>query len=624
MTENDISRPQTALSKSFMTAGPTLHYSHANVHLCWGLAIAVYLMACFFWSRLLIGEDLSVSLLGLFQPEFWNLSRFVNKPLSIYEYPWQIAVLGILMGILATVPVLTSQLLSFRYSIPMIITVMLVARLGLFGAALLVSCVAVACRPLRFRSRFISVALCMAPQVVYWAVFGGHESTDPLRWGFSYAPWLYAWMTSLFMAGVVLAVGHFNRYKPGLLWLIGLSLLILAGWLFYSQIGLAELDYQLYVAGNNPEEAEEFHDHSLSETLDEIVKDEHTRSFLAGRFYPTEPLYLREKLKTDIQNQLVYGRWPLWIEKKMPESFQYQKKRIVLLGQYDLFLEKWPSSKRVPMTLYYKALLNETHPDIRQFGRTEALHFYSDYPYYENILIWQELYDRFPTRSEALEARWRIAMHEAGQVKFEKAQELCDVAISLTAEELKNLEARPLSSGEGLFSVFGRPAETAITAIKLQELSFRLKKLRELIRRDNQGATPQSRQRLAEFVMLNPYRLDYDAKLVTLLAAMDANDPLRDNVLLAQAQGVSDPTARMQKLTEITAGFPGGDGAIQALYEMAVLKIGVWKNPQSPPDAKKTALIEARALLNKLTADYPATLWAEQAKNLTATLPASE
>jgi hypothetical protein len=442
MADNSTNKSQTVLSKSFMTAGPTLHYSHANIHLCWGLSLAVYLAACFFWSRLLIGEDLSVSLLGLFQPEYWNLGRFVAKPLSIYEYPWQIVVLGVLMSILAMAPVLTSQLLSFRYSIPMIVTVMLVARLGLFGVVLLISCAAVACRPLRFRSRFISIALCTSPQVIYWAIFGGYQSSDPLRWGFSYAPWIYAWLTSLFMTGVVLAVGHFNRYKPGLLWYVSAMLLVLAGWLFYSKIGMAELDYQLYVAGNNFEEADEFHAHSLTETLNEIIEDEHTRSFLVGRFYPTERLYLREKLKTDIQNQLVYGRWPLWIEKKLSDSLRYQKQRIALLSQYDLFLEKQSHSRRVPIALYYKALLNETHPDIRQFGQTETLSFYNDYPYYENILIWQELYDQFPASPEALEARWRIAMHEAGQGKFEKAQELCDVAVSLVAEDVKAFRNR--------------------------------------------------------------------------------------------------------------------------------------------------------------------------------------
>ncbi|HML73833.1 MAG TPA: hypothetical protein PKB02_04990 [Anaerohalosphaeraceae bacterium] len=624
MAENGSSKPQSVPSKSFMTAGPALHYSHTNVHLCWGLSIAVYLTACFFWSRLLIGEDLSVSLLGLFRPEFWNIGRFVDLPLSIYEYPWQIVVLGILMGILATVPVLTSQLLSFRYSIPMILSVMLVSRLGLFGVFLLASCIAVACRPLRFRSRFISVALCMAPQVAYWAIWGGYQSIDPIRWGFSYAPWLYAWLTGLFMSAIILIIGHYNRYKPGGVWLTSFLLLALASWLFYDKIGFSELDYQLYVAGSSPEEVDEFHDHSLTETLNEIMQDESTRSWLQGHFYPAESLQLREKLKADIQNQLVYGNWPQWIQKKLPEPFLYQSKRQTLLRQYERFIDKWPKSDRMPIVLYYKALLLEMYPNIRQFGQTEILRFYSDYPYYENILIWQKLYDAFPSSPEALEARWRIAMHESGRGKFEKAEELCDVAVSLIASEIQKNESQPASSPSGLFSAFNQPAKTIMTASKLRDLAFRMKRLRLLIGRENQGTTSQSKQRLAEFVMLNPYRLDYDGKLVSLLAATDASDPLRDNILLAQALIVPDSTLKFQKFTEITETFPSADAAVQALYEMGVIKISLWKNTQNQPDAKKAALSEARALLTRLTTNHPKTLWAEQANKLLNTLPASE
>ena len=159
MAENSTVKPaMSPPAKSFMTAGPTLHYSYANVHRCWGLSIAVYIGACFFWSHLLTGEDLAVRVTDIFLPNLWNLGRFTVDPLSIFEYPWHIVVLGALMGTLATVPVLTAQLLSFRYSIPMILSAMLVGKLGLFGVFMLAGCAAVACRPLRFRSRFISVA----------------------------------------------------------------------------------------------------------------------------------------------------------------------------------------------------------------------------------------------------------------------------------------------------------------------------------------------------------------------------------------------------------------------------------------------------------------------------------
>ncbi len=621
MESETLQRPE-APSKSFMTVGPTLHYSHANVHRCWGLAVAVYLLVCLFWSRLLIGEDLSIHLRDTLMPAYWNLGRYALYPLSIFEYPWQIIVLGTLMGLLATIPVLTSQLLSFRYSLPMILAAVLLARLGLFGAAVLISCAAVACRPLRFRSRFISVALCMAPQIVYWAVFGGVQSADPIQWGFSYAPWVYAWLTGLFLSGAALTVGHYNRYKPGLVWSMGAVMLLAVFGLFAQFIGFAELDYQLYVAGNNPDEAEEFYDHSLAPILDEIIRDETSRSFLAGRFYPTEPILLRQKLKEDIQSQMAYGRWPEWIVRKLPDAMQYHQKRYSLLGQYAYFIQKWPQSRRVPVALYYKAMLNEMNPDIRAFADKEILHFYSDYPYYANILIWQELYDTFPASPESIEARWRIAMREAGQGKFEKAAELCDVALTLLAEKISAAE-QPQEVHSGLLAAFRPPAKTAMTVGKMRNLAFRIQKLQQLISKTNQGQTPQSAHRLAELVMMNPYQQDYEAKLDTLMMELTPDDPLRDNVQLACAVLVQDMALRVSKISEVMVAYAGTDGGIEAFYELASLKIGVWKNQQIDPAARNAALAEARALLEKITQDYGNTLWAGQAKSMLASLPAA-
>ena len=189
--------------KSFMTAGPTLHYSHTNVLWLWFLAVVVYIATCIFWYAIVIGGPVSIGLLEFTDTSLFHLGQYAVIPISIYEYPWQIVVLGILMGILAVAPVLVSQLLSFRYSVALILAVMFIAKLYLFGVFVLVSCVAVACRPLRFRSRFISLALCMAPQLVYWAIWGGDSTADPVRWGFSFAPWIFAWLSGLAMAALV-------------------------------------------------------------------------------------------------------------------------------------------------------------------------------------------------------------------------------------------------------------------------------------------------------------------------------------------------------------------------------------------------------------------------------------
>ena len=246
MSEIDSTKtmPTASAGKSFMTAGPTLHYSHTNVLWFWGLSIVVFLFACYFWTLLMpVSPELHqpMSTLAnsdnLYKLLVFPLGDITIKPISIYEYPLQIIVLGILMGILAIFPVLISQLLSFRFSIPLVLCIMFIAELYLFGILVLVSCIAVASRPLRFRSRFISIALCMAPQLVYWAVWGDYSTADPIRWGFSFAPWIYAWLSGLTMAAIVLGVGHFTRYKPGLNWVTCLLFLGIALFIFQQFIG---------------------------------------------------------------------------------------------------------------------------------------------------------------------------------------------------------------------------------------------------------------------------------------------------------------------------------------------------------------------------------------------------
>jgi len=229
-------KKSNGLPKSFMTIGPTLHYSHANVRKCWALAAAVFIGVCLFWSKILTGTALALSFGDIAGSDSWRLGRFIISPLSIYEYPWQILILGLLMGIMAVGPVLVSQLLSFRYSLPLILGVVFIAKLPLFGVFLLVSCVAVASRPLRFRSRFIAIALCMSPQLVYWALFGSAQSVDPIRLGLSFSPWICAWLTALAVTGIVIGIGHFTRYRPGLIGTVSALVLALTVWEFQRKI----------------------------------------------------------------------------------------------------------------------------------------------------------------------------------------------------------------------------------------------------------------------------------------------------------------------------------------------------------------------------------------------------
>jgi len=538
---------------------------------------------------------------------------------SIFEYPWQILVLGLLMGVLAIAPVLISQLMSFRYSIPFILAVFFFANLPGFAFCILISCIAAACRPLRFRSRFIAIALCIAPQFLYWGYFGGARGLEPIKLGFSFAPWICAWLIGLGIAGLVLGIGHFTRYRPGLVWTFTSTTLLIAIVVFEVRIGFDELDYQLYVAKNNPEQLNEFHDHSITEALDKTITNPAVKKYLAGFFYPTEPIPLRAELKKEIQIQLGQERWPSWFI--VPKELKYQAKEQWLFEQYDLFISRRFKSRRMPIALYYKALLSEYSPDIKLLGEKEVLHFYSDYPHERSRKIWYRLYSQFGKSPESLEARWRIAKHWAGDERFEQADELLTEAQTMFAKKLELLEKEQTQS-ETLFSPFRPPADSVMTVFKLDELQRRLNQLRNLIGAENRTDKPASVRRLAKFAMLNPHASDYARHLDELLGQMGNNNPLRDNILLAKTKLIADEQLRAEKLSQLHKKFQGTDGGMQALYELALLKISLWRQQDdSNLEQKKKYLSDARATLTSFIEKYPDSFCTEQVKKNLDDLP---
>ncbi len=620
MDNSQTEKPLQVSLKSFMAVGPTLHYSHENVQRCWMLAMVVFGTACLFWMKLRSGSFLEFDLNILTSPKMWGLGQSVISGMSIFEYPWQILVLGLLMGIFAVVPVLVSQLMSFIYSVPFVLAVAFLANLPGFAICLLISCIAAACRPLRFRSRFTAIALCMAPQLFYWGCFGG-AVLEPVKWGFSFTPWICAWLAALATAGLVLGIGHFTRYRPGVVWMVTLFVLLTAVVVFETKISFDELDYQLYVAKNDPERVSEFRDRSIMETLDETITNPAVRRYLEGFFYPTEPIPLRTELKNEIQLQLVHDRWPYWF--MVPPELDYQAKRQWLFEQYDLFISRRFKSRRMPIALYYKALLSEYSPDIEMLGQKEMLHFYSDYPYERSREVWYRLYIEFDRSAESLEARWRIAKHWAGQGRFEQADKLLSEAQLMTAERLKILtKQRPQT--DTLLSFFQPPADSVITISKLIELQSKLSRLQNLISPENRTNVAASENRLAEFVMLNPHSRDYARRLEELLKQTRDNDPLRDNILLAQINLIADEELRAEKLSQLHKRFPNSDGGIQALYELALLKISIWRQQSGSNPEQKKYLVEARGVLTDFVNLYPDSIFAEQVKKNLADLPSIE
>jgi len=132
--------------------------------------------------------------------------------------------------------------------------------------------------------------------------------------------------------------------------------------------------------------------------LDKTINDPDVKKYLGEvLFYVTEPVQLRQELKREIQIQLGYDRWPSWFI--VPDELNYQDKRLLLVRQYDLFINKRPKSSRMPIALYNKALLKELTADVKVLEQAETLHFYSDYPQQTGFFTTRRIWLRNDCRS---------------------------------------------------------------------------------------------------------------------------------------------------------------------------------------------------------------------------------
>jgi len=624
----DTETPKTIkyVSKSLITAGPTLHYSHANVNSCYFLAVCVYYAAAVFCAKLLTGR--LISFLG---PLY--LEKFILSPLSIFEYPAQIFVLGLLVGIFIAVPILASQLMSFKYSTLFILMLSFIAGLPALAVCVLIGAFAAALRPLRFRSRYIAFVLCTSPVFVYFALFGGAKNTDSIRWALSYTPWFYGLFNALLIAAIVLVIGHFTRYRPSLIWSIAACFLIATIIVFHNTINLSELDYQLYIAKNNPETVQEFQDHSITAALDRTVTSPESRSYFQPPFYPVEPIALRTALKKEIQNRLMHDRWPEWFY--VPPELRYQEKKQQLLKLYDNFINPpkqwWKPAfihrvflnsrvrvKRMLIALYYKAMLSELSPELNILVEKEMLHFYNDYPHKENLPIWHRLFFEYPDSTESIEARWRRAVHLAGMEQFSSARQLIDQGLVM----IKNESAAAAgASADETERIFRKPQTTVITEFDLKKIKRKLRYLRNLISSENLGSDEKTAHLLAQFILLNPHDQFFRLQLDNLLAQATDKSPIADNILLSQIMLTPDLVLRQQRLGQLAKNYAETDGGIQAKFEQACLKLAIWKEHGLSEAEKERYLTEARNDLEDFLKNHPDSIFAEQAREKLSAMP---
>jgi len=270
------------------------------------------------------------------------------------------------------------------------------------------------------------------------------------------------------------------------------------------------------------------------------------------------------------------------------------------------------------IALYYKATLNEYSPDLRRIAQDEMLHFYSDYPR-GSSRTWLRLCNDPGKSPESAEARWRAARLLVGKKGLQEARAILVEADEIVRSHLARQPKPPSAPSDSLFSAFRRPPDTVMTPTKLQELQGRIYELQTLISDENLAGAEGARERLARFVMLNPYSLEYEQELDRLLAQTGEKDGLRDNILLAKAKLIADDQHRAQRLSELSRQYQNTDGGLQALYELTRLNIGLYAR-----ELKRENLMLARDTLNSFLSLYPESFYASRARQNLENLPRPE
>lgn len=640
----------SANARRWFSDGATMSYPRWSRNVFWLCNLFLYVMLNVFDLRLRTGQWLpSGHTLTPPQP----LVDMLLSPLSVFQYPSQILVVGMLMALICTVPILTALLYNLWYSIPFIFVVLILGSNPFLALCLLVSCAAISFDPLRFKSKFVAVLLWLSPEVLYWTLFSGdYPQQDALRWAVLYAPWALAFFNCLFVVGLVIGIGHFLRYRPGLL--MPLFGLLLAGTVtfFHFTVGMNERDFQDKVYRNSPQMVDAFQSKSILPFVEEEAAE---RLAKADHLNP-------EAVKNEIRT---LWRWAFSMGfTPNREVITYHRARYRAISNVKSFISgnRNRMDKRLPDALYYLGLLYDLSVDFRALRDLDTLRFYHNRPVIESeandawyelihnyelnksgklslsqadnslsgrpensLLYWQTILSDYGDSDVSIEARWRIAYVISSQPPNDASDSYpLDRALDLLDQAHRQcetrLEIRRQQKNEKVFwekhlgEIFKRPEET-LTESDFVGLLHRIGALRRVLNKENRTGHVSHDKRLTQFIALDPHQYLYEENLKELKETSTPPDPLMDNIELAQAMLLTNRIERRSRLADLAERYPDQDGGIEAMLELAKLLLDDRQRSEHRAD-RQGLLTEAQKHLQHIVASRPGSIIAEQAQSL--------
>lgn len=570
--------------KRWFTDGAALAFAGRGRTVYWLINLALYGLLNMFVLRIQTGTWL----LSLTEPYHSEaLIEGLLAPLNIFQFPIYIIITALLMSLIVIVPILTAQLYNLFYALPYVAGVVFLGHNPVLGLSLFAGCAMASFEPLRLKSKFVAAVLCLLPILLYWGLFSGENpEQDVRRWAVLYAPWGLAFLVCVVILGVVLTIGHFLRYRPGVLMPIFGVLLAGVVLLFDWSIGMNERDFQAQVCQHSPERIEEFRSRGIRDLLEQELAE---RS--RAEPYLNHDLILL-KVRTDwlwafSSSSIAMPSSTAGINGSNPvsharrEALEVDWAKVNALDHIEQFVTSHPQDKRVADALFTQALLIDLKVDLRALRNEDVIRFYDDSPsrYSENI--WERIVEEFGDSDVSIEARWRLARLLAGEKPREATEGFnFDKAMALLAEAQQRGDElwrrRQVSAGKSSFWIsrfktLFTPPPAKLSDERLASLRRQIEKLMILIDKENRTGHLRHEARLAEFVSLDRHRLNYEERLKTLRLNSPQPDPLVDNIELASALLETDTGGKIALLRELAGRYPNRDGGMEAMLELAVI-----------------------------------------------------
>lgn len=613
--------------RRWFTNGASMVHTGWSRTALWVVNLSLYAMLNMFYLRVKTG--LWLQLEGPYNTE--TLIPTLLSPLNIFQFPDYIIVTALLMGLLCTVPILTAQLYNFFYAIPFLFAVFFLGHNTILTFCLTVSCAAVSFEPLRFKSKFVAAISALLPEVLYWVFFSGpNPQQDALRWAVLYAPWAIALLVCVTLSGVILGLGHFLRYRPGVLMPIFGFLLAGTVWYFHLSIGMNERDFQAEVYRYNPRLVADFQDRSIKGLLEEeLALQQKQAPFLSAELLTRQiRMEWRWAFNPNVNsvsgNSIELSGWnPMAMARAEASRFVFAK--ITSSTYFDHFIKNHPGDPREADTLYYKALIVDIKVDSQALRDEDMLRFYDNVPGIHSQAIWNDIIKRFGQSEVAVEARWRMARLLAGgnpensdiTKNFDDALELLRQGRKLCRQFIagrKKTTKRSFFWNSRLGAIFTPPAPT-VSDEELLALRDRIERLILLISPENRTSRQSNDIRLSKFVGLDTCQFNYEDKLKELMLNAPKPDPLVDNIELAQAMVEKDPNDKRARLTDIIKRYPQRDAGLQAMLELARILLEDRKSSEHRAD-RQNLRQKSLELLNNIISSRPDSYLAREAQKI--------